>query len=439
MQKGAEISFDKLEKIFKEMDAEGVKTIQVSGGGEPLFHKEIRKILENLKNYPFQIGTITTNGILMSRDISRKLLSVVRNQITISLNFHKPEVYKEFMKTPEKNFYLVLKNIECLIEEKKLSNKENPLIILQFLINGENWKDMPEMLDLGKKLKADGVAFNPLCHWNERRDLFLEKKEEFLKVVKKVYGMDEDGIIWNLHTLIPEINLQIQDLREKYFKGKYPRVSKMEINYNNLLTFCIFPWFAMHLKADGNVYPCCVLLIPSFKPFGNVYKNSLKEIWEGKRFKNFRKKMSSFIKINKKANKYSNKISPKFFSFYYKYLLKLPTFCTQPNSCFLKALPYLEDSSFCISVDSLGRCKNKINVVFPEILKDNNFALIKGRLGKEKKIEIKVNKFHTGYALIKGKNFEFGFLPNPLQKGFHLIEIYDQNGNILASKVVEKI
>ena len=46
--------------------------------------------------------------------------------------------------------------------------------------------------------------------------------------------------------------------------------------------------FRLSIKADGNVRPCCVgygeeILV------GNIYKNSLKDIWHSKVFKDFQK------------------------------------------------------------------------------------------------------------------------------------------------------
>ncbi len=435
MLKGDEIPFETLKKIFKEMEILGVKTLQVSGGGEPLFHKDIEKILENLKEYSFQIGTLTTNGILINKKIHKKLLSLTRNQITISLNFHKASTYKEIMKTPEKNFYLILENIKGIVEEKKSIKKDKPLIILQYLINGENWIELLEMMKLAQELGVDGVAFNPLCLWNKKRELFIERKEEFLKKVKEVYEMDKNGIIWNLYTLVPEINVEIQLLREKYFKGKYPRSSVMERNFNCLQNFCIFPWFAMHIKANGNVYPCCVLLNPSFKPLGNVYKNSLKEIWEGREFEKLRKNMYIFLKEQKpkKINLFPISIFKKFKSF------NLPKVCKDKGSCFLRALPYLEDTEFCLLIDELFKRKNKINVNFPGFLKDDAYALIEGEAGERKKIEIRINRVFAGLVNPDKRKFKFEFLPNPLNEGFHLIEIFDEKGNLLAEKIVEKV
>jgi len=49
------------------------------------------------------------------------------------------------------------------------------------------------------------------------------------------------------------------------------------------------------IMADGNVMPCCSLLVTEENSMGNINKNPLKEIWDSKRFKTFRQNMKNGI------------------------------------------------------------------------------------------------------------------------------------------------
>ena len=49
---------------------------------------------------------------------------------------------------------------------------------------------------------------------------------------------------------------------------------------------CSMPYFRLSIKADGNVRPCCVgygekILV------GNIYKQTISDIWNSKLFKDF--------------------------------------------------------------------------------------------------------------------------------------------------------
>lgn len=417
MQLGEEMPYEKLKKIFDEMEELGIETLQVSGGGEPLFHKEIKKILSDLENRNFKIGNITTNGILLNDEIQDFLIKVVRRQITVSLNAHKKDYYSYIMNTPEKNFDLVINNIKKFKEKKERQKFEKPHLAVQFLINGDNFLEIIDMYRFGKEIGADFIGFNPMCLWREGKEKFIEKKGEFLEKVKKLYEIDEKRIILGINTLIPELNLEIQKLREENFKGLYKATSKMERNYNLLHTFCAILWFHFHIKANGNVYPCCILLNPDFIPFGNVFEESIEKIWKSKNYNKMRKEMSKII--NGKNILF----------------VRLPKVCKIHGMCFLRALPYLDDTEFSISVDTLVRGKKNLNINFPSIIKGEKRIFFKKKEFKgAKKISVFLNQ--KPFVFLENSHeilFDFSFLP----PGLHLIEIFNEKNKILFRKVFE--
>jgi len=56
----------------------------------------------------------------------------------------------------------------------------------------------------------------------------------------------------------------------------------------NVLNVCPAPWFSVVIQYNGWVVPCCTWL---YEPFGNIFQDDLKKIWNGPRFVNFRETM----------------------------------------------------------------------------------------------------------------------------------------------------
>lgn len=54
-------------------------------------------------------------------------------------------------------------------------------------------------------------------------------------------------------------------------------------------TFCILPWLHMYVNPDGSVLPCCIA--QHNERLGNVQSESIEDIWNGKKYKNLRKRM----------------------------------------------------------------------------------------------------------------------------------------------------
>lgn len=53
---------------------------------------------------------------------------------------------------------------------------------------------------------------------------------------------------------------------------------------------CALPWNSLTMKVDGSVTPCCF----SLRPMGNLKKGSPESIWNGLRYRIFRKRVDSF-------------------------------------------------------------------------------------------------------------------------------------------------
>ena len=55
--------------------------------------------------------------------------------------------------------------------------------------------------------------------------------------------------------------------------------------------FCILPWVHLHVSQNGRVSPCC----NNNRHLGNVQEQSIKEIWDGKKFRELREQFNDDI------------------------------------------------------------------------------------------------------------------------------------------------
>ena len=52
--------------------------------------------------------------------------------------------------------------------------------------------------------------------------------------------------------------------------------------------YCEFPWLSVSIMADGNVVPCTQISNHELV-LGNINKNTLEEIWNGKKYQELRR------------------------------------------------------------------------------------------------------------------------------------------------------
>ena len=73
-----------------------------------------------------------------------------------------------------------------------------------------------------------------------------------------------------------------QDYQTKFFAVSPPLLSKV----------CANPWFSAYIQVDGTVTPCCSI-VGSAYVIGNVSNTHFREIWNNRKYRQFRKLIRS--------------------------------------------------------------------------------------------------------------------------------------------------
>ena len=79
-------------------------------------------------------------------------------------------------------------------------------------------------------------------------------------------------------------------------RGKYYNSNALKPRHNNDLAFnkikefCSYPFYSLGVLANGDVTPCCTFYGTKLI-IGNIHKQTLQEIWDGEKIKEFRKQI----------------------------------------------------------------------------------------------------------------------------------------------------
>lgn len=148
-----EIFFEKKESPIKEICRKirnfGIEEIDILGG-EPFYFKE--RFLYFLKfclANKIELRSISTNGTIVDEGVFKLLKKFKNCIIQISLDAATPNTYKIVRGVPL--FPLVIKNIRIFAKWKFN-------VILSFVINKKNYKEMDKFINLAKKLKIKGIS-----------------------------------------------------------------------------------------------------------------------------------------------------------------------------------------------------------------------------------------------------------------------------------------
>jgi sulfatase maturation enzyme AslB (radical SAM superfamily) len=127
------ISKDTFETALIEAKSLGIREITLSYAGEPLLHPDVLDYVKMLTDQGFY-SRITTNGYLLTPSMSRSLIDVGLDWISVSMHAITPEVYKKI--TGVSAFHEVIENVRAMYYMR-----DKPFMSSNYFIMKENEKE----------------------------------------------------------------------------------------------------------------------------------------------------------------------------------------------------------------------------------------------------------------------------------------------------------
>lgn len=232
-----DMDMDLFKKIIDQGAKHGLYAINLSWMGEPFLHPKLTEMLDYAKSKGILDIIINTNGTLVDKKMSERILdNQSLNTIIFSLDSITEEKYNRVKYGSD--FKLVNQNILQLIKLKEKRGLDKPVIIVQMIDQKQTHEEL--------------MAF--IYYWKTRADR-----------VRVVTYQSPDG-----------------------------RTNDKMRNQNSPKT--IFPcpqlWQRLVVTWDGTVY--CSGDNACREPLGNLKKTSIHDIWHGNRLNYLREKHSKF-------------------------------------------------------------------------------------------------------------------------------------------------
>lgn len=182
----AEISAATFEAIIEELAKGGTRSVRFTGGGEPLIHPEIKRMLPLPQHYGLR-SCIITNGDLLDKETCELLVANVEH-IRISINAAQTSTRQRLNRSTLKvnDLIEIFRHIEYMIQLRNdiWSSKRRPLIWVTFLLLPENVNEIYLAAQIIRDLGVDSISFRPVYHDLSHR--FSANELEILKCQLKL-------------------------------------------------------------------------------------------------------------------------------------------------------------------------------------------------------------------------------------------------------------
>ncbi|HUR81600.1 MAG TPA: radical SAM protein [Thermoanaerobaculia bacterium] len=331
------IPLPKLTDLIDELVEGGLKSVRLSGGGDPLFHRDVLNVFDYLASKSVIVDNLTTNGVALTNEVAKRLVENKAREVIFSLNAADAADYARMMQVKPALFDKVLDNIRNLIAVR--GDSIYPSIVVQFLLDKRNMHRLVEMYELGVALAPDRVGINAVLEIPlERidRDVLLEKedRETVMPQVEEILRRDKDRGILQIDFAVEGWNEMLWHLRDKVgtpAHNAYPQAPSFQEENGG----CFFAWYTAAITGNGDIRPCCLLLNPEVKPLGNIHDGrSFQEHWTGPEFTKMRNEMREVLLMKGKV------------PYTYKRFEILKPACVTEGLCWLKNMYFRGDEEF---------------------------------------------------------------------------------------------
>lgn len=225
--------FETFKKIIEDGVKNGLKAVKLNYINEPLIRDDIAKFVEFAKKAGVCDIYFSTNGILLTEEVSKDLINAGLSRIQVSIDAFKSETY-DFLR-PGSNLDKVIENIEMLVKVKEKLGSIIPLVRVNFVRTEVNEPELDDFINFWKPL-VDMIGIQEMVSYPE-----------------------SDGQLKSRTTT-------------KKRKGGFR---------------CSFPFKLLTINCEGNILPCCTFYGEQMI-MGHIGKNDISQVWNSDNMKKLR-------------------------------------------------------------------------------------------------------------------------------------------------------
>lgn len=264
-------------------------TIITFTGGEPFVKRDALAIVK----YALEKHgcNVITNGVLLTEEHVQTFVD--KRLLLLGVSIDGIGQYHDKLRGMKGAYDKITGNLRLLQEYKNRRKARYPLLDVKTVVTQENIDMLEDVYQGALDAGADFFTISPLKVTN------IQFQANFIEGLK-------DSSLWSPPLVEPYIDprilvRKISNIMEKSRKTKIKiRLYPMTRNAEGMQTHfdttrklierykpCLIPWSGLQISPAGDAYPCIAYKI------GNVRESSLMSLWNSKKFREFRKQLST--------------------------------------------------------------------------------------------------------------------------------------------------
>lgn len=247
--RNAELDIEKLKKFLIDGKKHNLKSIQITGGGEPTLHPRFAEIAKFILSN-FEMGMVTNGSRLLEKEILNSMLGI--KWIRISVDAGTREMYEQIHRCSCGKIFDNLSKIVYRI--KSLS--PDTILGFSFVISNTNFLEIIPATRLAKRIGFDNLRFSG------------DITESGTRI--------DDSLLSSIHNDLTEAG----KLEDENFKVFLMKERTSDAFFQNRPLICYYAMVVGVITATGNMYHCCQRKNLPSSCIGSIYEETLAEIYQ---------------------------------------------------------------------------------------------------------------------------------------------------------------
>ena len=261
-----------------------IARVVLHGVGEPMMVKALPRMIEYLKARGAYV-LFNTNGTLLTERKGRELIAAGLDELRVSLDAAEPHA---FLAVRGKDmFNRIVRNVRTFVASQRAEGIDRPLVSLWLTGLKETIDQLPAFVELAHEIGIEEIHLQRLVFMPQDRGLARAQSALF----EKLHGEEADRLA-EAARLAAAFGIRFDASG-----ATEPGTSLKRASEDKPWSLCRRPWTLMYFTAHGRAIPCCIapFSMRGYDGFtlGDATQQSLREIWNGPRYQDFRRALLS--------------------------------------------------------------------------------------------------------------------------------------------------
>jgi radical SAM protein with 4Fe4S-binding SPASM domain len=256
------------------------------GVGEPMLVKHLPRMVRYLKDRGTYV-LFNTNGTVLNEKNGRALIAAELDELRVSFDAANAESYRVIR---GKNYFnRILKNVRAFRELQEREGHLRPLVSAWLTGLRETIEELPDFVRVTAETGVKEVHLQRLVFFKENAIGMARPDQALYEQV----SAEEAVHIDRAAALAASLGVAFSASGG----ASEPGVSLKRHDDGSPWSLCRRPWTVMYFTANGRALPCCIAPFSQrgYENYtlGDATQQTLREIWNGAAYRQFRKALKS--------------------------------------------------------------------------------------------------------------------------------------------------